>query len=468
MIKTILFSILLGACLADHHDTGFDYYDVNSVYNKFYVSCGSPENPYMRITYGGDAYTVYAAEAPEECKAEEVAPAVFLIDIPDYEDTDCPVKNISTGDPTAPVRTLDVVVQSGTVRKWTDEYKQITCNYGLGGQINNDAEVDAEEGAVEKQPVWQDAINMTDTTTDTVSLHVFGTSSQDPIEEAILGNYIQLRAYLSNNTDTENSIKIFNCRAYDEDLEYYFVIGGCGEGDVMPKDRGFRTGPESVSGYANVSRVARSTYFKSFLLPDKHHLTFECDYILCDAEDCDGYSCSNSIMYGEADHDEDDHRRKRAVDSYSHYNPASPADTPTSQRPTIRSTRVKILPQETDFYRISSDDLIHGEETTKHNAIPSEAGREIPKYYVPEPTFIRESPSVEQMEQETLFGLDLVAIGLISGMCVLGLLLIIATTCMVIVCRRTSPVTHAYYHRDANMSTAPLYNGSPLATPYKA
>ena len=115
-----------------------------------------------------------------------------------------------------------------------------------------------------------------------------------------------------------------------------------------------------------------------------------------------------------------------------------------------------------------ADDLIHGEETTKHNAIPAEAGRETPKYYVPEPTFIRESPSVERMEQETLFGLDLVAIGLISGMCVLGLLLIIATTCMVIVCRRTSPVTHAYYHRDANMSTAPLYNGSPLATPYKA
>jgi len=473
MIKTILFSILLGVCLADHHDEAFDYYDMNAVFNKFYVSCGSPEDPYMRITYGGDAYSVYAAAEPEACKAEEVAPAVFLMDIKDYGNTDCPVANISTGDPDAPVRTLDVVVQSGTVRKWNDEFKQITCNYGLGGQTSNqDGEVDADEGAVDKQPVWQDAVNMTETTTDTVHLHVFDTSNTE-ITEAVLGNYIQLRAFLANDTDTENSIKIFNCRAYDEDLEYYFVIGGCGEGDVMPKNRGFRTGPENAVGYTNVSRVARSTYFKSFLLPDKHHLTFECDYILCNAADCDGFSCANSIMTGgEAADDHAHERRKRAVDSYSHYNPASPADAPTAQRPTIRSTRVKILPQENEFYRISSNDLVHGEETTKHNAVPAEvAPSHVPDFthYLqqPEPTIVRESVPAESSElgADVLLGLDLVTVGLISGLCVLGLLLIVAMTCLVVVCRRQSPATHAYYH---HRDTAPLYNGSPVATPYKA
>jgi len=477
MIKTILFAILLGVCLADHHDEDFDYYDINQVYNQFYVSCGSPENPYMRITYGGDAYSVYASTEPENCKAEEVAPAVFLIDITDYENTDCPVKNISTGDPTAPVRTLDVVVQSGSVRKWTDEYKQITCNYGLGGQINNNEEVKADEGAVEKQPVWQDAVNRTGVTTDTVHLHVYDTTNSE-IDEAVLGSYIQLRAFLATDDPSaaENSIKIFNCRAFDDDLEYYFVIGGCGEGDVMGKNRGFRTSPEDATGYANVSRVSRSTYFKSFLLPDKHHLTFECDYILCDPTDCDGYSCENSIMYGEADHDDDDHRRKRReADSNIHYNPASPADVPTGQRPTARSVRVKVLPQDSDFYRISSNDLVHGGESLKQKqAAPSQTGwapsaPKNTKYHVPdaESTFVRES-YMQESEKETLFGLDMMAIGLITGMCILGLLLIVTMTCMVVVCRRQSPVTHAYYQRDVSMSTAPLYNGSPLATPYKA
>jgi len=469
MLKTILFSFLLGVCLADHHDDEFDFYDINSVYNQFYVSCGSPEDPYMRITYSGDAYSVYAAEEPELCKGEEVAPAVFLIDIKDYGNTDCPVANISTGDPDKPVRTLDVVVQSGTVRKWNDEFKQITCNYGLGGQTSNqDGEVDADEGAVDKQPVWQDAVNMTETTTDTVHLHVFDTSNKE-IDEAILGNYIQLRAYLANETDTENSIKIFNCRAFDDDLEYYFLIGGCGEGDVMPKNRGFRTGPEEVTAYTNVSRVARSTYFKSFLLPDKHHLTFECDYILCDADRCDGFSCSNSIMNGGEEADHDDHRRKkRAVD----YNPASPA-APTGQMPAIRSKRVTILPQEDEYYRISANDLVHAGQA-KNQApsplgIPEHNTAGVPEVYVrkfvPQQNVYQQEaapmPSEQEEEPEVgyMFGLDLVTIGLIGGMTVLALLLIVTLSCTVVLLKQQRPQAAGYHQ--SSMQGSPVYTGPP-------
>jgi len=466
---TLPIFLLAAAVFADDHDVNFDYYDISGIYDGFYVSCGSPENPYMRITFGGDAYSVYAATEPEACKAEEVAPAVFRINILDYDDTDCPVRNISTGDPTAPVRTLDVVVQKGTVRKWTDEYKQITCNYGLGGQIDNDAEVDAEEGAVEKQPVWQDAINRTrESTTDTVHLHVFDTSNQE-IDEAVLGNYIQLRAFLANSTETENSIKIFNCRAYDEELEYYFLIGGCGEGDVMSKERGFRTKPEEVTGYTNVSRVARSSYFKSFLLPDKHHLTFECDYILCDPNECDGYSCANSIM--NEDHD-DDHRRKRSIDdSFSLYNPASPADAPTGQRPTIRSTRVKILPQETDFYRISSNDLVHSGEVKKQApsplGLPEHNSAGVPevyvKSYIPQPGVFQQEaaavPTVPEQEEVNMFGLDLITIGLIAGMAVLALLIIVTLSCTIVLLKQQRPQAAGYHHQ--SMLGSPVYTGPP-------
>merc|ERR1712004_536927 len=395
MLKTILFSFLLGVCLADHHDDEFDFYDINSVFNQFYVSCGSPEDPYMRITYSGDAYSVYAAEEPELCKGEEVAPAVFLIDIKDYGNTDCPVANISTGDP--------------------------------------DKEID----------------------------------------EAILGNYIQLRAYLANETDTENSIKIFNCRAFDDDLEYYFLIGGCGEGDVMPKNRGFRTGPEEVTAYTNVSRVARSTYFKIFLLPDKHHLTFECDYILCDADRCDGFSCSNSIMNGGAEADHDDHRRKkRAVDSYSHNIPASPA-APTGQMPAIRSKRVTILPQEDEYYRISANDLVHGGQANKQ--APSPLG--IPEHntagvlevyvrkFVPQQNVYQQEaapmPSEQEEEPEVgyMFGLDLVTIGLIGGMTVLALLIIVTLSCTVVLLKQQRPQAAGYHQ--SSMQGSPVYTGPP-------
>jgi len=465
MFKTVLSLLFLVVVAADHHDENFDYYDINAVYNQFYVSCGSPENPYMRITYGGDAFSVYAAEAPEACKAEEVAPAVFLFNIEDFDNTDCPVKNISTGDPDAPVRMLDVVVQSGSVRKWTDDYKQITCNYGLGGQIDNNEEVNAKEGAVDKRPVWQDAINMTETTTDSVHLHVYDTSNNE-IDEAVLGNYIQLRAFLANGTATDNSIKIFNCRAFDDALEYYFLIGGCGEGDIMSKTRGFRTAVESPTGYTNVSRVARSTYFKSFLLPDKHHLTFECDYILCDPSECDGYSCSNSIMLGG-----DDHRRKRSVgEAYPSY---SPADVPASQKPTIRSKRVTILPQENQFYRISANDIVHAGENNKpsHTTMQQDPEHDVAgvpevyvKSYVPQQNVYQQDAAPAKPEDESLImGMDLVTVGLIAGMSVLALLIIVTLSCTIILLKQQRPQMAGYHHTSLRGSPhSPVYTGPPV------
>jgi len=91
-----------------------------------------------------------------------------------------------------------------------------------------------------------------------------------------------------------SSIRMQNCRAFEDDLSHYFLIGGCGEGDVMGNDRGFRTQQEDVND-GNVTRVSRSAFFKSFLLPDKDSMTFECDYFVCTSiEGCDGYSCPDS------------------------------------------------------------------------------------------------------------------------------------------------------------------------------
>lgn len=468
MFKALLFPILFAVALADGHDDGYDYYDINTVYNQFYVSCGTPEEPYMRITFGGDAYSVYAAKAPSACKAQEVAPAVFLIDIHDYTTTDCPVHEVNTGD--HPIRMLDVVVQRGTVRKWTDDYKQITCNYGIGGHAQNN-ETDAEEGAVDKQPVWQSAIH-NETTTDSVSLHVYDTSNQE-ITSAVLGNYIQLRAFLSNTTSTEHSIKVFNCRAYSGSLEYYMVVGGCGEGDVMPVDRGFRTQVEAIDGNADVSRVSRSSYFKSFLLPDEDYLTFECDYILCAPDQCDGYSCENSIMLT----DDVVGRKKRSVSTTPALVPTIPALVPTipalvpqGNMPSVISSRVKILPQQDQYYRISGSDLLRAGESSQAS-VSLRAAYPDQRYYVPEKTLVQEA-GVPEAEMK-IMGLDMLNLGLLTGVCLLALLLITTLASTLLVCKKANSAIAAqgYYQNRMNSSVnsmAPLYTSPNIPIKHNA
>merc|ERR1712004_624610 len=172
---------------------------------------------------------------------------------------------------------------------------------------------------------------------------------------------------------------------------------------------------------------------KSFLLPDKHHLTFECDYILCDADRCDGFSCSNSIMNGGAEADHDDHRRKkRAVDSYSHNNPASPAAPSPLGIPEHNTAGVpevyvrKFVPQQ--------------------NVYQQEAA--------PMPSEQEEEPEVGYM-----FGLDLVTIGLIGGMTVLALLLIVTLSCTVVLLKQQRPQAAGYHQ--SSMQGSPVYTGPP-------
>merc|ERR1719318_248003 len=131
----------------------------------------------MRITYGGAAYRMYAESNPDGCQAVEMAPAVWQIYIEDYEDTDCPVVADNMGDiGDTSLWKLNVVVQRGMVRKIDDPYKQIICNYGLGGK--------------------------TDTN----------------------------RTGIAGDAELENSIRVFNCRVFAEDYtSYYFMLEGCGK-----------------------------------------------------------------------------------------------------------------------------------------------------------------------------------------------------------------------------------------------
>jgi len=457
----LLCLVTLPATLGDGHDGGYDYYDINSVYDEFFVSCGTSEDRYMRITYGGDAFSVYAAGEPTDCVAEEVAPAVFLIDIPQLNNTLCPLEIIETGGNDATIIMLDVVVQKGTVRQWSDDYKQITCNYGYGGHAEN-SETNALEGAVDKTPVWQNAENAPNVT-DIVSLHVFDTAN-DQITSVVLGNYIQLRAHLTTDSAT-SSIKVFNCRAYSGNMQYYMLMGGCGEGDVMPNNRGFRTREEAVEG-TSVSRVSRSAYFKSFLLPAQDSMQFECDYIICSPDMCDGYSCANSIMLNQTETSPAT-RRKRSVSDDSLALP------PSSHMPKIRSSTLKILPQDSQAYSISSSDLIRAEEKPASAMAPVPRERaevyyqtvqEPEAYPYPTKTSAYAPGTLEGLE--AVLGMDAMTVGLIAGLCLLLILLVVTLTCA-LVCRRVMqphPSTSGYYQHNT-ASDASIYSPNPNLSP---
>jgi len=249
-----------------------------------------------------------------------------------------------------------------------------------------------------------------------VRLFVYNTENEQ-ITTATLGEYIQLRAWLEAANETSTSIRVFNCKAFSENMSYYFLLGGCGEGDVMAADRGFRTRVEDT-GNDKVTRVSRSAYFKSFLLPARDTLTFECHYILCPADECDGYSCEDSTMLEyessrNATTGLSSARRKRDISN----NPALKAG---SLLPKVTSTALRLIPQEEHHFIISSNDLIHAEDDSR------------PSY----PRYEHDLLDASQSSAVLTDGLDLMTIGLIAGMSFLAVLLLITLTCTLMVCRR--------------------------------
>jgi len=168
---------------------------------------------------------------------------------------------------------LNLVVQKGMVRQFSDPFKQITCNYGLGGQQQSDNTDTNEGNLVPRQPVWDTANDAV--TLDEVSLTVYGTDNQEVSTSLSRSLHPTKSLHLGQRSDAEHSIKIFNCRAYTNTMSYYMLLAGCGEGEVIASNRGFRT--KSEDAYPDFFRVSRSSYFKSFLLPGEETISFECD-----------------------------------------------------------------------------------------------------------------------------------------------------------------------------------------------
>jgi len=409
-------AVVLVASVARAEHLGYDYYDINDVYDEFDVDCGTPTDRKMIILYGGNARKVYSSEDPINCAAVEVSPAVWRIDITDFNDTDCPIT--LSHDPE--VVMLDVVVQMNSVRTITDKLRQITCNYGLNGQQKTSLTDTAHGSLIEAQPVWESANNATSNTT--VTMLVYGTDN-NPVATAYLGNYVQLRAFLATEPGEEYSLRMYNCRAFDSTMSYYMLIAGCGQNAVLPDNRGFRTKQEDgVTAF----RVARSSYFKTFLLPSNdNNLRFECDYVICDQanlDDCDTYSCANSVAAGR--------RKKRAA--------PAPEQKFRTGLPTVETPVLSVVPrpEEKQRFTVGSELLI--QETVQHE----------PKMHVPKKMKKVVYATDDEPEEALVLGLDALTLTLVVVFAVLTTAVLVLACALVCLRRRAAPLTEKILYED--------------------
>jgi len=404
--------LLVGVASAEH--LGYDYYDINDVYDEFDVDCGTPSDRKMIILYGGNARKVYSSVDPINCAAVEVSPAVWRIDITDFNDTACPIT--LSHDPE--VVMLDVVVQMNSVRTITDKLRQITCNYGLNGQQKTGLTDTAHGSLIEAQPVWESANNATSNTT--VTMLVYGTDN-NPVATAYLGNYVQLRAFLATEAGEEYSLRMYNCRAFDSTMSYYLLIAGCGQNAVLPDNRGFRTKQEAGNA---AFRVSRSSYFKTFLLPSNdNNIRFECDYVICDQanlEDCDTYSCANSVAAG---------RKKRAA--------PVPERKFQTGLPTVETPELIVVPrpEEKQRFTIGSELLI--KETVQHDA-----------KHVPKKMRKVVYAADDEPEEALVMGLDALTLTLVVVFAVLTTAVLVLACALVCLRRRAAPLADKIIYED--------------------
>ncbi|XP_076088142.1 vitelline envelope sperm lysin receptor-like [Mytilus galloprovincialis] len=138
----------------------------------------------------------------------------------------------------------------------------------------------------------------------------------------ILGNVIsdakvamskKVQLLLTVETDYYQGVIPYDCRAVSKDgaTSYRFLLAGCGDGTIIPKNKGFTT----KTGAGN-TKTATSPFFKVFKLLEttkKGGISYECSFTVCNAT-CDGSSCAM--------------RNKRSADSLAEIEEQEKVKTP--------------------------------------------------------------------------------------------------------------------------------------------
>ncbi|XP_063411805.1 uncharacterized protein LOC134694689 [Mytilus trossulus] len=124
----------------------------------------------------------------------------------------------------------------------------------------------------------------------------------------------KVRLLLTVTTADYLGVIPYDCKAVSGDgkTSYRFLQAGCGDGTIIPKNKGFTT--KTIAG--GNDKTATSPFFKVFKLLEATQsgaISYECSFTVCNAT-CDGSSCAL--------------RTKRSVDSFAEIEEQKQVKTP--------------------------------------------------------------------------------------------------------------------------------------------
>ncbi|XP_050414479.1 vitelline envelope sperm lysin receptor [Patella vulgata] len=169
---------------------------------------------------------------------------------------------------------------SGGVFTSEDKPHLVTCSYeDTGIQESNPTEFSDA-----KKPIEESLYNMGKISKSDVDLYLEDLKKSRVKSGVHLGNTVRLIAILKGKYSDEVSFQAVSCRAIGRGNAYPILVGGCGDGIVISRSKGFLT----------TGRRTVSPYFRSFRLRGSRSLTFDCTFAIC-KKNCDGNSCSNQL-----------------------------------------------------------------------------------------------------------------------------------------------------------------------------
>lgn len=153
---------------------------------------------------------------------------------------------------------------------------KIVCNYAGSGTGDTDTSSVGES----LKPIQEIQNHMATVSDSSVDLCVADVLENCLTGRIALGKTVLLKAVLIGNIPDEPSFQALSCKAIGGSSDYPVLVGGCGDGVVIPRDQGFIT----------TGKVAKSPYFRAFRVPGSRELLFDCTFIVCTSP-CDGSSC---------------------------------------------------------------------------------------------------------------------------------------------------------------------------------
>lgn len=155
--------------------------------------------------------------------------------------------------------------------------KIVNCIYDpIGDQFS-----DMQQLEDSNKPVKQITQHKATPSTSKINICIADVSGNCIQGSVRIGKKVMIKAILLSNSALEQGFQTLTCTAIGTGYRYPMLLGGCGDGNLIPKDLGFTT----------VGTVATSPLFKAFRVPGGNTLTYDCSFVICSVP-CDGSSCN--------------------------------------------------------------------------------------------------------------------------------------------------------------------------------